>query len=178
MSTAMPTKVRTAIGYIEYITANNDVFIINISWSNTLTKLYYTKSNFITFTKDTNIPSVHPSMYKVRKEPQFRCDNGFQIVSRPYKGKHVFNLIDTSEGYPKIVCDIDFTQILPFSEYKDMTARGYIPDRRCWMVFDDGKREEVNESRKINKANVIRLTESDLKRIIIETMTEILIESA
>ena len=30
MSTAMPTKVRSAIGHIEYITANNDVIIINI----------------------------------------------------------------------------------------------------------------------------------------------------
>ena len=158
------------IGTITYYSTPTSHYIQFISWSNTLTKFYYVKSNFITFAAKDNIPSVHPYYYKVRNEDGFKCDNGYKVVSRLYKGREVFNFIDTSKGYIRLVSDIDFTQVLPFSEYKDMTARGYTPDRRCWMVFEDGKREEVNESKKVMKPNVIRLTETELRQVIAESV--------
>ena len=158
------------IGTITYMSDGIDIRIVFISWDDMLTKFYYVKSNFITFTPKDNIPSVHPHYYKVRNEDGFKCDNGYKVVSRPYKGREVFNFIDTSKGYIRLVSDIDFTQVLPFSEYKDMTARGYTPDRRCWMVFEDGVREEVNESKKARKPNVIRLTKNELRQVIAESV--------
>ena len=38
------------------------------------------------------------------------------------------------------------------------------------MVFEDGKREEVNESKKVMKPNVIRLTENELRQVIAESV--------
>lgn len=31
-----------------------------------------------------------------------------------------------------------------------MTAIGYTPDRRCYKIFDDGQREEINETHNIH----------------------------
>lgn len=136
------------IGSFTYLCNGKDIFIQFITWSTLLTNFYYKKSNFIVFTSSSNILSTHPSLYIDRKENYFHCDNGFSVVSRyvNIRGKktEVFNFKDLDGN---IICDIDFTQVKPFDEYKDMTARGYTPDRRCYMVFEDGYKEEVNESR-------------------------------
>lgn len=158
------------IGTVRYISDGVDTRILHISWSSDLTRFYYTKSNFITFTAKGNIPSVHPNFYTLRNETSLKCDNDYMVVSRKYKGKEVFNFIDTSKGFIRLISDIDFTQVLPFSKHKDMTARGYTPDRRCWMVFEDGNRIEVNEAKRIDKPNLIRLTESQLKQVIAESV--------
>lgn len=157
------------IGKITYFTKNGNVYVKQILWSPTLTRFYYVKSHFITFTKDRNIPSDHPSKYKMRTEDSFKCDNGFKVISRKYRGMELFNFMNL-DGH--IVSDIDFTQVKPFSEYKGMTARGYTPDRRCYMVYDDGSRTEVNETRNRTKSNITHLTETHLKQIIFESVWE------
>ena len=131
------------IGSFTYVCNGRDIFLQFISWSTVLTKFYYRKSNFIIFTSKGNIPSTHPSLYIDRTESYFQCDNGFKVVSRKYESKNVFNFKDLSGN---IICDIDFLQVKPFDRFKDMTARGYTPDRRCYMVFEDGYKEEVNEN--------------------------------
>ena len=98
------------------------------------------------------------------------------VGRRKYRGKDLFNFIDTSDGFARLVSEIDFTQVLPFSGDKDMTARGYTPDRRCWMIFEDGNREEVNETKKYKKSNTIRLTETKLRQIITESIRNCLKE--
>ncbi len=134
----MTRRVIPNIGTITYLSAPTSYFIQYISWSIALTRFYYVKLNFITFNSQGNITSVHPALYTDRNEPSFECDNGFKVVSRfvTVRGKRtkVFNFKDLS-GH--IICDIDFTQVKPFDEYKDMTARGYTPNRRCYMVFED-----------------------------------------
>lgn len=165
------------IGTISYISNGTVVIIQDISWSPTLTRFYYVKSNFITFSSQGNVPSVHPSMYTDRDERHFMCDNGYKVVSRKFRGKEYFNFKDTKGN---IISDIDFTQVKPFSRYKDMTARGYTPNRRCYMVFDNGDLDEVNENKQYktnrNMKQVIRLTESDLHRVIKESVNKILNE--
>ena len=163
------TRTIPNIGTITYLFTSSSYFIQSITWSPTLTRFYYVKSHFITFTKDRNIPSDHPNKYKMRTEDSFKCDNGFKVISRKYRGMELFNFMDL-DGH--IVSDIDFTQVKPFSEYKDMTARGYTPDRRCYMVYDDGSRTEVNETRNRTKSNITHLTETHLKQIIFESVWE------
>ena len=152
----MTRRVIPNIGTITYLSTPTSYFIQYISWSTILTRFYYVKSNFITFNSQGNITSVHPALYADRNEPSFECDNGFKVVSRfvTVRGKRteVFNFKDLS-GH--IICDIDFTQVKPFDEYKDMTARGYTPNRRCYMVFEDGYKEEVNESRNTRLESII-----------------------
>ncbi len=121
------------------------LIILQFNWNSPTQTFFYTKSNFITHTSAGNIPSAHPSFYQDKKEHGFECDNGYTIVSRKYRGKDVFNFKDC-EG--RIISEIDFTQVLPFSQYKGMTARGYTPDRRCYMVFENGNLEEVNENKR------------------------------
>jgi hypothetical protein len=48
-----------------------------------------------------------------------------------------------------------------------MTARGYTPDRRCYMVFENGDKEEVNESRKAIDKIVIEVINQYLKQNLI-----------
>ena len=157
-----PTRVMVRrfirnIGTITYISSPSSCFIVCISWSSILTKFYYVKSNFIVFNSLGNIPSAHPSLYIDRNESYFKCDNGFVVVSRKQKvrGREIelFNF-KNMDGH--IICDIDFTQVKPFDEYKDMTARGYTPDRRCYIVFEDGFKEEVNEQRSISLKKIIK----------------------
>ena len=100
----------------------------------------------------SNISCGHPSQYKERDESHFKCDNGFKVISRIYGGKEVFNFKDL-DGH--IICDIDFVQVKPFSEYKDMTARGYTPNRKCYIIFENGYMEEVNEQKKVGAYNSI-----------------------
>ena len=140
------------VGTITYLTTHTSLFIQYISWSTVLTRFYYVKSNFIVFNTQGNIPSVHPALYLDRTETYFKCDNGFKVVSRKYRGKDVFNFKNLNGN---IICDIDFIQVKPFDEYKDMTARGYTPDRRCFMIFEDGYKEEINENRQKDFGSII-----------------------
>ncbi len=140
------------IGTFTYLCNGRDVFLQFITWSTILTRFYYIKSNFIVFTSHRNIASVHPSFYKDRNESYFKCDNGFKVVSRVYRKRMWFNFKNLDGD---IICDIDFKEVKPFSEYRDMTARGYTPDRRCYMVFEDGFKEEVNEQIRRNIKNII-----------------------
>lgn len=129
-----PTPIKIPIpnvGKVSYFTANGNIYVLNIQWNTTLMGFYYNRANFITFTRSRNIRSVHPSRYQVRYESNFRCDNGFQVVSRKSGRREVFNFINYSNGYPKLVSDIDFIQVIPFDEHKGMTARGFTPDRKC-----------------------------------------------
>lgn len=147
------------IGIIEYTPTANSIFISSITWSATLKRFYYRKSNFITITKAANIPSVHPSFYKERVEPSFKCTNDFKVVSRKITNKggltEVFNFMNP-DG--KIICDIDFIEAKPFV-YRDgegITARGYTPNGRGYRIYDDGIREEVNESRNVRLKRLIK----------------------
>lgn len=158
------------IGRITYMSTPTSYFIQNISWSTVLTNFYYRKSNFIVFNSQGNIASVHPALYTDRNEQSFICDNGFKVVSRyvTIRGKRteVFNFKDLSG---RVICDIDFTQVKPFDEYKDMTARGYTPNRRCYMVFEDGYKEEVNESKYVElKRFIDECVSNCLKNMIAE----------
>ena len=149
------------------------MFIQFITWNTLLTNFYYKKSNFIVFTSSSDIASVHPALYTDRNEPSFVCDNGFKVVSRyvTIRGKRteIFNFKDL-DG--RIICDIDFTQVKPFDEYKDMTARGYTPNRRCYMVFEDGYKEEVNESRNTRLESIINeCVDRCLRKYLKEQMT-------
>ena len=54
------------------------------------------------------------------------------VVSRKYRGKDLFNSIDTSDGCARLLSEIDFTQVLPFSGDKDMMAKGYTPETKCY----------------------------------------------
>lgn len=152
----MTRRVIPNIGTITYLSTPTSCFIQYISWSTTLTRFYHVKSNFITFNSQGNIASVHPALYTDRNEPSFVCDNGFKVVSRyaTIRGKRteVFNFKDLN-GH--IICDIDFTQVKPFDEYKDMTARGYTPNRRCYMIFEDGYKEEIDENKGIRLESII-----------------------
>lgn len=145
------------------------MFIQFISWTASLTNLYYKKTNFIVFTSNSNITSAHPSLYSDRIESYFRCDNGFKVISRyvSIKGKktELFNFKDLRGN---IISDIDFTQVKPFDKYKDMTARGYTPDRRCYAVFEDGTKEEVNESK--FPSGILLINESHIRQIVRETL--------
>lgn len=139
-----PTStVITNVGKVFYVSIGTNTIIQNIKWSSELSKFYYNKSNFITFTSSKNVMSVHPVFYNARTEKYFLCDNGYRVVSRKIGKKEYFNFKNT-DGV--VISDIDFIQVKPFSEDKDMTARGFTPDRRCYMVLADGKRTEVNES--------------------------------
>lgn len=82
------------IGTITYYSDSKNTIITSISWSSSLTKFYYVKSNFILITNDKNISSVHPVYYKIRLEPSFVCDNGFSVVSRKTKKRELFNFIN------------------------------------------------------------------------------------
>ena len=79
------------IGTILYTSNGTIVIIQDIRWSPILTRFYYVKSNFITFSSQGNVPSVHPSMYTYRNERRFMCDNGYKVVSRNFRGKEYFN---------------------------------------------------------------------------------------
>ena len=67
------------VGSFTYLCNGKDVFIQFITWSTTLTRFYYIKSNFIRFNSQENISSVHPALYTDRNEPSFVCDNGFRL---------------------------------------------------------------------------------------------------
>lgn len=70
------------------------------------------------------------------------------------------------KGY--IISDIDFTQVKLFDEYKNMTARGYTPDRMCYIVFEDGSKEEINEE-KYNSEKLL-INESHIRQMVRETL--------
>ena len=161
-------KIR-GIGSFTYLCNGKDIFIQFISWTTSLTNFYYRKSNFIVFTSNSNITSAHPSLYSDRTESYFRCDNGFKVISRyvSIKGRktELFNFKDLMGN---IISDIDFTQVKPFDKYKDMTARGYTPDRRCYAVFEDSTKEEVNESK--FHSGTLLINESHIRHIVRETL--------
>lgn len=147
------------IGSIKYAASSTNHFVIDIDWSTTLTRFYSNKSNFITFTSAANIPSAPPSYYKEEFGSSFRCTNDFKVVKRKVringKWEIVYNFMNP-DG--KIVCNIDFMHVLPFAYRKGegITARGYTPDRRSYMICDDGGREEVNESRNVRLKSLIK----------------------
>lgn len=162
----LPMNIRTTrtvripnIGTIRYGATSKNHFISSIKWSATLKRFYYRKSNFITITTAANIPSVHPSFYTERVEPSFKCTNDFKVVSRKITNKgeltEVFNFMNP-DG--KIICDIDFTQAKPFvyRAGEGITARGYTPNGRGYRIYDDGIREEVNESRNVRLKSLIK----------------------
>lgn len=156
----------SSIGSFKYTTLSDGIIVHEIIWCSTLARFYFTKSNFITFTKSRNIASVHPSYYKVRNADSFKCDNEFKVISRKYHGRELFNFID-KDG--KIISDIDFTQVKPFSKHRNMTARGYTPDRRCYMIFDDGNIEEMNEnvtSRAVTRRKLYESIMRDVAKIV------------
>ena len=172
-STKTYKYVIKGIGTIFYLFDSKDFLIKHISWSSVLTKFYYVKSNFITITTAPNITSTHPVYYKERTEDTFKCDNGYKVVSRTAGKRELFNFKNT-DGI--IISDIDFMQVKPFSKYRDMTARGFTPDRRCYMIFDDGDREEINESLENKQSlNSQRLYESiirDVAKIVKQRLNE------
>ena len=151
------------IGVYEHDVIGNKIIILRFIWLSNMRSFFYTKSNFITFTNVNNISSVHPSFYKKREESYFLCDNGYSVVWRNYGKKKVFNFIDSSGN---IISDIDFVQVKPFKRENNMIARGYTPNRRCYAVYCNGKRKEVNESSIDCSKNKVMLTESYLKKII------------
>lgn len=162
------------IGTIKYKTLGDANMIESITWNAALRRFYYTRANFITFTTHGGMPSVHPALYKDRNEDFFKCDNGFKVVSRKAGGKEWFNFKNLSGG---IVSDIDFTQVLPFSKDRGMTARGYKPDRTCWAIYPTGRRIMTNESKdKSMNGTATRQTESELKAVVRESVKKYLNE--
>ncbi len=153
------------VGKVTYMYTHNVYLIKSIEWCSSLTQFYYKKSNFITFNSKGNIASVHPSFYKEIQDSFFLCDNNYKVVSRAYNGRVVYNFKDIN-GH--IISDIDFIQVKPFDKYKDMTARGYTPDRRCYIVFEDGSKEEINET-KYNSSRLL-INESHIRKIVRETL--------
>lgn len=161
----------SGIGTIGYTSDGRDVCIHSISWNAALTRFYYRKANFITFTSAGNIPSAHPALYTERNEDFFKCDNGFKVISRGYRGRELFNFKNQSG---KIISAIDFTQVLPFSRFKDMTARGYTPDKKCYIVLPDGSRMETNEQKGSDSGNRVLITESAIVDMVRESVERIL----
>ena len=147
------------IGTFKYTAASGKCLIIRISWSTTLTSFYSNQSNFIKFTSDADIPSAPPSYYKEVFGSSFNCDNDFKVVMRKVrlKGKLVivYNFMNP-DG--KIISKIDFMHVLPFvyRGSEGITARGYTPNGRGYRIYDDGIREEVNESRNVRLKSLIK----------------------
>lgn len=164
----------SGIGTIGYTSDGRDVCIHSISWNAALTRFYYRKANFITFTSAGNIPSAHPALYTERNEDFFKCDNGFKVISRGYRGRELFNFKNQSG---KIISAIDFTQVLPFSRFKDMTARGYTPDKKCYIVLPDGSRMETNEQKGSDSGNKVLITESAIVDMVRESVYRLIHEA-
>lgn len=176
ISITPPSRGRSTIpgiGIYEHNVVHGRVVILRFIWLTPIRRFFYTKSNFITFNSNGNIASVHPSFYSIRNEEFFQCDNAYLVVSRMYRGRLLFNFQDTSG---RIISDIDFTQVKPFTENNNMIARGYAPNRRCYAVYEDGSREEVNESKDVIFGKKIYLTETELKHIITESVRRIVKE--
>ena len=152
----------SGVGNVQYTFDGKTAGIIKIDWCRALRSFYYNKSNFATFTSAGNIVSAHPALYTDCAEDSFKCDNGFQVVSRTYRGKEVFNF-KNEDG--DIISEIDFTQVKPFSADRDMTARGHTPNRRCYAIYANGNRKEVNESLATKRKNLPRVLEARLLRL-------------
>ena len=159
----------TGVGVFYYSVTGGVVIINRFVWNPPVRKFFFTKSNFIRFTSARDISSAHPSFYQECNESSFDCDNGYKVVKRTVRGNTVYNFKDL-DGC--IISDIDFTQVKPFSSDYDMTARGFTPNRRCYIVYPSGEREETNES--VRKKNVTVITESDLRMMVRETLRRIL----
>ena len=157
------------VGVVTYMYTHNGFLIKFIEWNSSLKKFYYTKSNFITFNSKGNIASTHPSFYKERKDAFFLCDNGYVVVCRSHNGQVVYNFKDVNGN---IISDIDFIQVKPFREENNMVARGFTPNRKCYVIYEDGKRIEVNESKTYD--DTLLLNESHLRHIVRETLRQYL----
>lgn len=161
------------VATIVYQSCGNVNFVESIRWSRALTSFYYVRGNFITYTSQRDMPRVHPALYDDRDEDFFKCDNGFKVVSRKVGRREWFNFKNISGD---IISDIDFAQVLPFSKDKGMTARGYKPNRTCWMIYPTGRRIQVDESKKKPNKLIIE-TEQRLKNIISEAVRQALKET-